>query len=241
MGQSSSKKDPILLEEGLTAEEIQAERKEYVNNIKIEYQYSCYEEKNADGCHLLGEYMEAIEKNANKAFELFQRNCEQNKHSTSCYRYAIYLVDGKVCERSMTKALKPAKISCDQKKPEACKLLSLIHWNGEDDRAADPKLAEKYMKIACDMDNGDACGYLHSWYLGLEHLLKYNPNRNSSMGHLDRDVEKAVHYGEKACNLGNVIACKSMSRLYYVGDGVAKDEDKADQYFKKFKEFSLVR
>lgn len=46
----------------------------------------------------------------------------------------------------MTKALKPAKIACDGKKPEACKLLSLIHWNGESDRAADSKKAEEYMK-----------------------------------------------------------------------------------------------
>lgn len=78
------------------AKKIQEERKEYVKNIGIEYRFGCYEEKRADSCQLLGEYMEAIEQNFKAAYTLFKTNCEERKYPKSCYKYGMYLLTGKV-------------------------------------------------------------------------------------------------------------------------------------------------
>lgn len=73
----------------------QNERKEYVKNIGIEYRYGCYEEKKPDTCHVLGEYLEAIDQAFSKALTVFRDNCETRKFPKSCYKYSMYLLQGK--------------------------------------------------------------------------------------------------------------------------------------------------
>jgi hypothetical protein len=90
------------------AKAAQDERREYVRNIGIEYRFGCYEvryiiyvvlrpfqEKRADSCQLLAEYLEAIDLNFKEAFSLFKDNCLLRKHPQSCYKYATYVLAGK--------------------------------------------------------------------------------------------------------------------------------------------------
>uniref|UniRef100_A0A914PUQ7 Uncharacterized protein n=1 Tax=Panagrolaimus davidi TaxID=227884 RepID=A0A914PUQ7_9BILA len=115
-------KEEILAE----LEETQKERKEYVKNIGIEYRFGCYEENRGDSCHLLGEYMEAIEQNFKKSYELFRDNCEIRKYPKSCFKYSMYLLNGKECEPSFSKMLKPLEIACSDNLPPACRYLGNI-------------------------------------------------------------------------------------------------------------------
>lgn len=54
-----------------------------------------FQEKRADSCHLLAEYMEALEQNFKGAYTLFKQNCEERKYPKSCYKYGMYLLAGK--------------------------------------------------------------------------------------------------------------------------------------------------
>uniref|UniRef100_A0A914RAP0 Uncharacterized protein n=1 Tax=Parascaris equorum TaxID=6256 RepID=A0A914RAP0_PAREQ len=108
------------VDEKAEAERIQAERREYVKNIGIEYRFGCYEEKRADSCHLLAEYMEAIELNTKGAFNLFKTNCEQKKYPKSCYKYAMYILAGKG-PPSLKKMIEPLETACQANIP-ACEL-----------------------------------------------------------------------------------------------------------------------
>lgn len=95
------------------AERAQKERQEYVKNIGIEYRFGCYEvrktcavfhflqEKRGDSCHLLGEYMEAIEQNFKTALILFKQNCEERKYPKSCFKYGMYILAGKGLQNSL--------------------------------------------------------------------------------------------------------------------------------------------
>ena len=124
----------------------QEERQEYVKNVGIEYRFGCYEEKRADSCHLLGEYAEAVEQNFKAAVQLFRDNCEQKEYPKSCYKYAMYLLHGKEVEPSFKKMIRPLEIACAGNMPPACRYLSLVNWNGEEDREPNPKKAEEAMK-----------------------------------------------------------------------------------------------
>ena len=42
---------------------------EYLKNLGTEYRFSCYYEKEAKGCHLLADYMEAIDHDSKTAFQ----------------------------------------------------------------------------------------------------------------------------------------------------------------------------
>lgn len=169
---------------GLTFEQEQAERKEYVKNIEIEYKYGCYEvgalkfvlisqcaaieEKLPESCQLLGEFMETVKKDFATAFKLFDDNCTMHQHPRSCYKVGAYLVSGKgegwnagmesdyysigasESKPDDEKAVRALTTSCfDSQKPtvQACRLLGLIHWNGEKGvREPDSGLAENCMK-----------------------------------------------------------------------------------------------
>ncbi|WKX96093.1 hypothetical protein Q1695_012504 [Nippostrongylus brasiliensis] len=102
-------------------EKTQEERKEYVKNIGIEYRYGCYEEKRADSCQLLGEYMEALEQNFKAAYTLFKQNCEERKYPKSCFKYGMYLLSGKECTPDLTKMIEPMEIACDGNLKQGCR------------------------------------------------------------------------------------------------------------------------
>ncbi|TKR95532.1 hypothetical protein L596_009686 [Steinernema carpocapsae] len=148
------------------ADREQAERREYVKNIGIEYRFGCYEEKRPDSCQLLAEYMESIDQNKKAAFQLFKANCENRKYPKSCFKYAMYLLSGTECEPSLSKMIDPLKIACDAKIPQGCRYLSLVHWNGEKDRKPDSELAREYMQKACELEDGEACWLLSTWFMG---------------------------------------------------------------------------
>jgi TPR repeat protein len=54
-------------------------------------------------------------------------------------------------------------MACDAKIHGACRLLSLIYWNGGHDREPDSAKAEQLMRRACDGDDYYACWTLSTW------------------------------------------------------------------------------
>ena len=92
------------------------ETQEYLDNLGTEYRFGCYSEKNPKGirlqyskchscisklsnnfvsaCQLLGEFMEAINRDFEKAFKLFESNCLINSFGPSCNKAGFYLVSG---------------------------------------------------------------------------------------------------------------------------------------------------
>uniref|UniRef100_A0A0M3I8P6 Sel1 repeat family protein n=1 Tax=Ascaris lumbricoides TaxID=6252 RepID=A0A0M3I8P6_ASCLU len=244
---------PTSADEKAEAERIQAERREYVKNIGIEYRFGCYEEKRADSCQLLAEYMEAIELNTKGAFSLFKTNCEQKKYPKSCYKYAMYLLAGKECEPSLKKMIEPLETACQANIPGACRYLSLVYWNGEKDRPADSAKAEKYMKkwcflcyrinLACELEDAQACWLLSTWFMGpMTKFITTSSGKTedkSALGQLPRRMDLALKYGIRACDLQVPESCANVGRMYKIGDGVSKDPEKAKEYLDKAKEIML--
>ena len=63
---------------------------EYLKNLATEYRFSCYYEKEPKGCHLLADYLEAIEHDSNTAFKVYLKNCDERSHAHSCHKVAGY-------------------------------------------------------------------------------------------------------------------------------------------------------
>ncbi|KAI6196743.1 hypothetical protein M3Y94_01145000 [Aphelenchoides besseyi] len=227
--------DPTNKEE---FDEIQKERKEYVDNIGIEYRYGCYEEKRADSCQLLGEYMEAVTQQFDRAYGLYKENCELRKYPRSCYKYAMYKLAGKYCEPSLKDMIAPLEIACAANLPPACRFLSLVYWNGEPDRSPDSIKAEKFMQKACELEDAEACWLLSTWYMGNKKFKiakggrqkDYEPGR---IGQLERNMDLALKYGKMACDLNIPQSCANVSRMYKTGDGILKNPDLAKRVCRK--------
>uniref|UniRef100_A0A7E4WD64 Cytochrome c oxidase assembly factor 7 n=1 Tax=Panagrellus redivivus TaxID=6233 RepID=A0A7E4WD64_PANRE len=216
---------------------IQKEQREYVKNVGIEYRFGCYEEKRADSCHLLGEFTEAIEQNFKAALNLFRDNCVQRDYPKSCYKYAMYLLHGKEVEPSFARMVRPLEVACKGDLPPACRYLGLVHWNGDENKTPpNSGKAEEAMLKACELEDPEACWLLSTWYLGPEAKFakhKMESKHKKPLGQLQRDVEKALAYGIRACDLNVPQACANVSRMYRVGDGIPKNPDKSKEYIEK--------
>ena len=52
-------------------------------------------------CHLLGDYMESINKDFNKALKIYQTNCNEYLHGHSCHKAGGYYFAGRGCHRDV--------------------------------------------------------------------------------------------------------------------------------------------
>ncbi|KAH6941106.1 hypothetical protein HPB50_013587 [Hyalomma asiaticum] len=69
--------------------------KEFLDNLGIEYRFECFKERKPDGCHRLGDYLEAIKKDFVRACNVYKNNCDNYHHGKSCFKYANYRLVGK--------------------------------------------------------------------------------------------------------------------------------------------------
>lgn len=86
--------------------------KDYIERLGIEYRFGCYSEKKPEGekiqnfvifsainfvsvCHLLGDYLESIKKDFEKASKVYRSNCDDYGYGKSCLKFGHYSFLGK--------------------------------------------------------------------------------------------------------------------------------------------------
>lgn len=93
----------------------ETEVKDYIEKLGVEYRFGCYSEKNPEGnliiqlfivvlspllhpypvCHLLGDYLEGVKKDFEKASKVYRSTCDDYGYSKSCLKYGKYAILGK--------------------------------------------------------------------------------------------------------------------------------------------------
>ncbi|KAM8930535.1 cytochrome c oxidase assembly factor 7 [Pelodytes ibericus] len=209
------------------------EVKEYLDNIGTEYTYQCHREKQPEGCHRLAEYYESIKKNFKAAANVLKMNCEQNGLSESCYKLGAYYVTGK---GGLPVDLKIAYDcflkSCSKggkKSIDSCHNVGLLLHDGRvNDDKPDPILARDYYNKACEANFAPSCFNLSTMYI-------------QGGNGMAKDMSKALHYSERACDLGHMWACANASRMYKLGEGVSKNDTKAEELKNKAKQLHRMQ
>ena len=84
-------------------------------------------------------------------------------------------------------------------------------------------MAEEYFKRSCGGNFKNGCFNLSILYL----QGKYD---------VAKDMEKALQYSLRSCELGHPWGCGNASRMLRVGDGVPIDTTYADEMLKRAKE-----
>ncbi|XP_054708105.1 cytochrome c oxidase assembly factor 7 homolog [Uloborus diversus] len=201
------------------------EVKEFLENIGVEYRFSCFHEKNAEGCHLLGDYLEAYKQDFEAAKKVYQSNCDERKYARSCFKVGNYDFLGKGCVKDLSSSLKYYKTACDLSYPEGClhQGVMLTVPNGPDSVGTDFVEGLKSLEKGCSLGNAMACYYASGIHItGAEGVPK--------------DLKKASEMSLKACEGKNIYACMNLSHMYRKGDGVEKDEKKAEMFKEKARE-----
>ena len=194
--------------------------KEYLDTLGIEYRFQCYHENIPDGCHRLGDFLEAFRKDYEKARTVFRTNCEDNKHGQSCFKLGNYCMVGRACDKDVGSALEYYRQGCEYGYYSSCHNAALIHQYGKADGNKDYVKAAEFLKKGCDGGNIPSCQSLSTYYIkGKEGV--------------PQDMKKAFDYAQKACDAGHIFGCVNLSVMYLKGEGVAASHAMHEKYKKK--------
>jgi cytochrome c oxidase assembly factor 7 len=248
--------------------------KEYLEKLGIEYRFGCYSEKRPEGetfnfpsidfivvycvilanfcvpfsvCHLLGDYLESIKKDFDKASKVYRSTCDDYGYAKSCLKYGNYsfLGKGKASDRGdPVKAYSYYEKGCNLNDADSCLHSGLILVS----RALPAKIERDvpkglaFLTKSCEMNNSTACFYLSGMFIsGVTKAsipatpatsTKAEPVADKDGYLVAKDMEKAFNYAYKACELKNMYACANLSQMYARGDGTPKSEENAAKFKK---------
>ncbi|KAK5638472.1 hypothetical protein RI129_012767 [Pyrocoelia pectoralis] len=217
----------------------EAEVKKFITNLGIEYRFGCYSEKNSEVCHLLGDYLEAIDNDYKKASKVYKTNCDEYKYPKSCYKYATYALLGKGYKQNYKDAYRYFEKGCNLDHPESCLHQGLLKVtkNDSSDIPVDVLKGMQLLEKACTASNGNACYYLSGMYIsGVRkpdiRIKHYEKVDDDSSYEVKKNMAKAFGYAERGCDLGHIYSCSNLSQMYSRGDGVKKNGELAEKYRK---------
>ncbi|ETN59080.1 beta-lactamase hcpA [Anopheles darlingi] len=148
----------------------ESEVKEYIDKLGVEYRFGCYSEKKPEVCHLLGDYLEGIQKDFEKAAKVYRSNCDDYNYGKSCLKYGNYsfLGKGRASEKGdPAKAFNYYEKGCTLNDPDAClhSGLLLVSKLKPKEITRDVPKGFELLKKSCQMNNAGACFYLSGMYI----------------------------------------------------------------------------
>ncbi|KAK3089907.1 hypothetical protein FSP39_007561 [Pinctada imbricata] len=201
----------------LTKEE---EVKKYLDNVLVEYQFQCLQEKLPDGCGRLGDYYFQVRPDLEKSAKLHKENCDKNNYGHSCYRYGSMLLQGLAGKKDIPEGYKYLEKSCEQGIMKSCYNVAVMTSN-PDKQFYDIKKAIELFQRACVNKHERSCLQLVNIFL--------NGNKDIAI-----DKEKAFHYADYGCNeRGSAPLCARLYYMYRRGVGVEQNKEMALMYKKK--------
>lgn len=194
------------------------EVQDYLKNLCTEYKYSCYGEKNPEGCQLLGDFFAQIEGDYVKANRVFSENCEKRSYGRSCSSFGLNLLGGRGTPKNPAAAFEHFVKACDADDAVGCDFAGKLLTGCEPSLSAqaggpiktDVVRGLAYLEHGCQLkssaqmfESSESCYAAAFFYAaGLKG------------GVLARDDEKAIALGSRACELGQMRACKLVGDVY---------------------------
>ncbi|XP_017062892.1 cytochrome c oxidase assembly factor 7 homolog [Drosophila eugracilis] len=229
--------------------------KEYVDKLGVEYRFGCYSEKKPEACHLLGDYLEGIKKDFEKASKVYKSTCDDYGYAKSCYKFGNYSFLGKGKSGSKGDprvAYEYYEKGCNLNDSDACLHSGLLLVSRSMPKEIERNVPKglEFLTKSCDMNNATACFYLSGMHIsGVQKKPMQStttasagsaptapPSSNTPLKDSDyivqKDMKKAFQFAHKACELRNMYACANLSQMYARGDGIEKNEKEAEKYKK---------
>ncbi|XP_044764155.1 cytochrome c oxidase assembly factor 7 homolog isoform X2 [Coccinella septempunctata] len=200
--------------------------KEFLKNLGIEYRFGCYSEKNPEVCHLLGDYLESIKKDFEKAAVVYKSTCDDYKYAKSCMKYGTYMLLGRGVGNADYKcAYDYFHKGCELNNDVSCLHQGLLTICENEDKRLVKDVAKgmSLLEKSCALKNANACYYLSGMYIsGIKKQEVGEKIPGLESFEVQKDMKKAFHYALEGCNLGNVYSCANLSQMYNKGDESVK-------------------
>lgn len=209
------------------------ELEEFFHNLGIEYRFSCYKERNAEGCHLLGEFLDVIRQDPQQSAKVLKENCDRTRYAKSCDRYGTYCFNGKgMKEPDYGQALDYFRRACDADFPTSC------YHAGRMLTGSDPKIlvhvkpeikeAIRLLEKGCQLGLGESC-----FSASTQHLFgKFGNTKN---------LFKAFEFSKMGCDVDHYESCINLMQMYKRGEGTQRDLPMAMEIRKKIEDLDEQR
>lgn len=147
--------------------------------------------------------------------ESFKKACEEG-NPVACHNMGLMYDygDGKILENDNT-AIDFYIKACDKNYYESCTRAAFLYEEGKDVKVNMKKAFQLYSK-ACGGNNGLACHNV---------AIYYGKNEKESLKKL------AIHFYDKACDIGNADSCIFMGRYYRDAKSLRRNYVKAKEKF----------
>ena len=190
---------------------------------------------------MLGDFLESIKKDFEKAGKVYRANCDDYGYAKSCLKFGHYSFLGKGKASSAEKgdqkqAFKYYTRGCDLNDADCCLHSGLIMISKTKPAIIERDVTKgmEALTKSCKMNNGTACFYLSGMFISGVHKTddaKKSTNPDDYL--VAKDMKKAFEFASKACELDNIYACANLSQMYMKGDGTERNEKKAEIFRKK--------
>lgn len=197
------------------------EMQDFLHNLGIEYRYSCYENKNPEGCELLAEFVELIEQNIPKSSRLYKFTCDTYGLGRSCHNYGNASFFGRGIKKNYMDALNYYSKACLHGHAVSCFNAGQLYFNEHKEvRELIPRNLDTAFTLfekGCSFNNADSCSY--ATFLSYSGFLNTRPP----------DHTKSIQFAERGCKLNDINCCNYLIKAYKDGLGCEKNEDKSKE------------
>lgn len=139
---------------------------------------------------------------------------------------SYFLIPGGVteCLKTAYSCFMKACNTNGKKSVDACHNVALLAHDGRAmEGGTDALTARRYYEKACDGGFAPSCFNLSALFI------------EGSQG-VDKNMSLALKYALRSCELGHIWGCSNASRMYKLGDGTKKDDQKAEELKNRAKE-----
>ncbi|XP_017298491.1 cytochrome c oxidase assembly factor 7 homolog [Diaphorina citri] len=167
------------------------EIQEYTKNLGIEYRFGCYSEKNPDACHLLGDFLDAIQKDPEKAMKVYKANCDESGYGRSCFQYGRLLMRDKNFsdEEKMTLTPPYFERGCQNNHAESC----VMNGIGMLARAAGNTDTSLYPRVSLLIPSGNQTN-CHVFRFIYSRKNGFNVQRSSEIQNIELSESSICHW-----------------------------------------------
>lgn len=209
------------------------ELEKFFYNLGIEYRYSCYKEQNAEGCHLLGEYLDVIRQEYVKSGKVLRDNCDRARYGKSCDRYGTFCFNGKGLDvPDYGQALKYFRIGCESNHASSCyhagRILAGTDAKVKEHVTPDIHEAIRLLEKGCQLGLGDSC-----FSASNHHLLGNFGNT--------KNLLKAFQLTRAGCDKDHYESCVNLLQMYKRGVGTKPDVNRAKEIKEKVDDLKKQR
>lgn len=155
---------------------------------------------------------DGVKQNFSKAKELYTQACALGMGS-GCSSLGYLYENGQI-GRNYAKAAEVYEKGCVLGDADSCASLAILYENGNG-VSEDLQQAVNYYDRACSAGLASSCAHL---------ALLYEQAEN---------YEYAAIYHQNGCDANDAKECSLIARMYYYGQGVSQNEQKAKELFKK--------